>query len=90
MESEKFLAIIESNLIPMAPDYIPGIIKKQLKELNMSYTGMTPASAKTFIINVSDALTIFIGPERSRIAKKFMMKKLRECCSETEIESLYL
>lgn len=88
MNSEKFLASIELNLTPMAPEFIPGIIKKQLEILQMSYSHMDPVDARLFIINVSDALTIFIGPEGSRRARTFMMKKLRECCSESEKDEL--
>ena len=84
MNSEKFLASIESNLTPMAPEFIPGIIRKQMDHLGVSYKTMTPVRAKAFISNVADALTMFIGPEGSYNAKKFMMKKLRECCSEIE------
>lgn len=89
MNSEKFLAVVESNLTPMAPEFIPGIIKKQMDELGVSYRTMTPGSARLFIGNVADALTIFIGPERSRTAKTFMMRELRDCCSDTEKTSLY-
>jgi len=73
----------------MAPDFIPGIIKKQLDELQVSYRCMTPTSARAFISNVSESLTMFIGPERSKIAKQFMMRKLRECCTDDEITELY-
>ena len=89
MNSEKFLASIESNLTPMAPEFIPGIIRKQMDHLGISYSTMTPVRAKAFITNVADALTIFIGPEGSTNAKRFMMKKLRECCSEGEIGELF-
>ena len=89
MDSEKFLVSIESNLTPMAPEFIPGIIKKQMDQLGLSYRNMTPGAAQLFISNVADALIIFIGPERSRIAKKVMLRKLRECCSDTEVVSLH-
>ena len=89
MNSQKFLACVESNLTPMAPDFMPGIIKKQLDELEVSYRSMTPSSARAFISNVSESLSMFIGPERSKIAKRFMMSKLRECCSDDEVTELY-
>jgi len=88
MNSERFLASIELNLTPMAPDFIPGIIKKQMENLNVSYTTLTPVSARMFIYNVADALSMFIGPEGSRRARIFMLKKLRECCNETEMTAL--
>ncbi|UCH89047.1 MAG: hypothetical protein JSV49_12580 [Thermoplasmata archaeon] len=88
MNSEKFLASIELNLTPIAPEFMPGIIKKQMENLDISYKGMTPDNARLFITNVADALSIFIGPERSNNARKFMMKKLRECCSENEMDLL--
>jgi hypothetical protein len=73
----------------MAPEFIPGIIKKQMEILGLSsYKNMTPVRAKTFISNIADALTMFIGPEGSRRARLFMMSKLRECCTETEKASL--
>lgn len=89
MNSEKFLASVELNLTPMAPDFVPGVIKKQLDNLQLSYKAMSPAGAHMFITNVAEALIIFIGPERSRFAKQFMLKKLRECCTDTEKNELY-
>jgi hypothetical protein len=88
MNSEKFLAVVESNLTPMAPEFIPGLIKKQLDNLELSYKSMTPGSARTFITNVSEALEMFIGPSGSINARRFMMKKLRECCDDSEISML--
>jgi len=89
MNSKNFIYIIESNLTPLAPVVIPGIIKKQLELLNVTRENITPDKAKLFIDQVSRALELFIGPEGSMNAKKLMMKKLRECCTAEELENMY-
>ena len=89
MNSKNFLFSIESNLKPLAPIVIPGIIKKQLELLGATREDITPDKAKLFIDQVSKALELFIGPDGSLSAKKLMMKKLRECCTPEEIENMY-
>ena len=86
MNSEKFLVSIETNLTPLAPVVIPGIIKKQLEVLEVTRTNISPDKAKRFIDKVTEALALFIGPEGSKNAKKLMMQKLRESCTSEEIE----
>ena len=89
MRTEFFIRSIESNLTPLAPVVIPGIIKKQLEQLNATRQDMSPVQAKQFIDRVAEALVLFIGPDGSNSAKKLMMKKLRECCNDAEIEALF-
>lgn len=89
MRSEYFIHSIEMNLTPLAPVVIPGIIKKQLEQLNTTRYNISPNQAKKFIDRVTEALILFIGPDGSSSARKLMMKKLRECCTQEEIETLY-
>jgi hypothetical protein len=89
MNSEDFIFSIESNLTPLAPVVIPGIIKKQLELLGVTREDITPDKAKLFIDQVTCALELFIGPEGSSNARKLMMKKLRECCTQEEKENMY-
>jgi hypothetical protein len=89
MKSEYFIYSIESHLTPLAPVVIPGLFKKQLEQLEVTRNNLSPAKAKQFIDRVSEALALFIGPEGSNNAKKLMMKRLRECCSNDEIETLF-
>ena len=88
MRSEFFIRSIEANLTPLAPVVIPGLIKKQLEHVNATRIGMTPMQAKQFVDRVAEALVLFIGPDGSENAKKLMMKKLRECCNDAEIQAL--
>ena len=75
MRSEFFIRSIESNLTPLAPVVIPGLIKKQLEQLNVTRHGLSPRQAKEFVDRVAAALVLFIGPDGSNSAKKLMMKK---------------
>lgn len=90
MNSERFISSIESNLTHLAPSVIPGIIKKQLDVLEVNRKNINPTKARIFIEKVSEALALFIGPEGSNTAKKLMMQKLRECCSELEIQRILI
>lgn len=87
MNSEKFIHSISSNLTPLAPVVIPGIIKKQLEILEVTNGDITPVKAKIFIDKVTEALALFIGPEGSKNARKLMLKKLRENCTTEELEN---
>jgi hypothetical protein len=88
MNSERFINSIQSNLTPLAPVVIPGIIKKQLENLKVSRGNITPSQATHLINNVTQALALFIGPDGSKRARKLMMKKLRENCTNEELEAL--
>ena len=90
MDTKKFLYEIEMRLTSLAPDLIPGVLKKQFEILGVSNDAMTPTDAKKFIDNVASALHLIIGPEGSSNAKKLMMRKLRQSCSPDELECLMM
>lgn len=88
MDEKKFIREIEKHLKPLAPEMIPGLIKKQLENVTVAGRKMTPADAKKFIERVSEALILFVGPKGAESAKKRMLKTLRESCTEDEIMKL--
>lgn len=88
MDTKKFFYEVESRLSSMAPEVIPGVLKKQLECLDIPNGEMTPEQAKEFVEKVSEALVLFIGPDGSKNAKKLMMRKLRQSCSSEELETL--
>ena len=90
MDSKKFMFEVESRLTALSPDMVPGVLKKQYEKLNVESDSLTPTQAKKFIENVSEALSLVLGPEESNGAKKLMMRKLRQCCSTEELEAMMM
>lgn len=88
MDSKKFISEIERRLTSLAPEMVPGLIKKQLEKLGTDSDNLSPQKAKIFIENVTEALALFIGPDGSNNAKKLMQRKLRQSCSVDELEAL--
>lgn len=90
MDSSNFIAEVESRLTALAPEVIPGVIKKQLENLGASSEDLTPEKAIAFVDNVTKALEMFLGPDGSKNAKKLMMRKLRQSCSPEELDKLMM
>jgi hypothetical protein len=90
MDSKRFIDEVESRLTALSPDMVPGVLKKQLENLDAESDSLTPSQAKEFIQNVFDALNLVLGPEGSNGAKKLMMRKFRQCCTNEELEELMM
>jgi hypothetical protein len=90
MDTKKFLFEVEMRLTSLAPEMVPGVLKKQFEILGVTNDSMTPSDAKKYIDNVAEALHFLIGPEGSNNAKKLMMRKLRQSCSSDELECLMM
>jgi len=90
MDSKKFMFEIESRLTALSPEMVPGVLKRQYEKLNVETDSLTPNQAKQFIDNVTEALFLVLGPEGSSGAKKLMMRKLRQCCSNEELEAMIM
>jgi hypothetical protein len=88
MNSKQFINEIEIRLTSLAPEIIPGLLKKQQEALGIDSDEISPEKAKQFVENVSEALALFLGPDGSKSAKKLMMRKLRQSCSPEELEQM--
>ena len=76
MDSEGFIASVESNLVNLAP-IAKFIIKKQLNDLKLQRSSMTPEQAMIFIDKMTTALIMCLGNDGSQLARKMMLKQLR-------------
>ena len=76
MDSEGFITSIEDQLEKLAP-ITKFIIVKQLKDLGVSRSNLTPQKATTFIDRMTNALILCLGKDGSQFARKMMMKQLR-------------
>lgn len=81
MNGDAFISSVENHLFTLAP-ITKFIVSKQLKDLNMSRETLTPEQAKEFIDRMSGALVMCLGEEGAQLAKKVMIKKLREHAPE--------
>jgi len=88
MDSKRFMYEVESTLTALSPEMVPGVLKKQLERLEADPGILTPSQAKEFIRNVVEALDLILGPDTSNGAKKLMMRKFRQCCTDDELEAL--
>ena len=77
MNGEGFISSVENNLITLAP-ITKFIITKQLKDLQLDKGSMTPDDAMTFINRMTGALVMCLGTDGSKLARKIMIKQLRE------------
>ena len=78
MNGEGFISSIEQNLETLAP-ITKFIIIKQLKNLGVTQETITPEKALVFINNMTKALVLCLGEDGSQLARKMMLKQLREC-----------
>ena len=76
MDSEGFITSIEEQLIKLAP-ITKFIIVKQLKDIGVTRSNLTPQKATTFIDRMTNALTLCLGKDGSQLARRMMMKQLR-------------
>ncbi|UCH88575.1 MAG: hypothetical protein JSV49_10005 [Thermoplasmata archaeon] len=90
MDSEQFITELEARLTSLAPEMIPGLLKKQLENVDATKESLTPEKAKEFVDNVAKALELFIGPDGSKNARKLMLRKLRQSCSTDELEKIMM
>ncbi len=76
MDSEGFISTIESHLVTLAP-ITRFIIKKQLNDLSLNRSSLTPDQAMIFIDKMTQALILCLGNDGSQLARKMMLKELR-------------
>ena len=76
MDSEGFITSIEEQLVKLAP-ITKFIIVKQLKDIGVTRTDLTPDKATTFIDRMTNALILCLGKDGSQFARRMMMKQLR-------------
>ena len=81
MDSEGFVSSVESNLVNLAP-ITKFIIKKQLNDLKLQRSSLTPEQAMVFIDKMTTALTLCLGNDGSQLARKMMIKQLRSFAPE--------
>jgi hypothetical protein len=82
MDSIGFVKAVEEKLKPFAPVLISGIIKKQLSAVNSTRETLTPEKTEVFIIKVSDALEMFLGPKGKKKVKIMMLSEFRKYAPE--------
>ena len=82
MNSKAFVQSIQQKLDPIAPIVLPGIIIKQLQEVEATEENLTPEQAKQFIEKMKEALEMFLGPEGTDMVHRMMLKELRKYAPE--------
>ena len=81
MDGEGFITSIENNLVTLAP-ITKFIISKQLNDLQVNRESITPEQALEFIDRMTNALVMCLGKDGSQLARKMMMKELRNFAPE--------
>ncbi|UCE36673.1 MAG: hypothetical protein JSW00_14315 [Thermoplasmata archaeon] len=82
MNSKVFIQNVQERLDPIAPIVLPGIIRKQLAEVQATVDTLTPELAEEFIKRMELALRDFLGPDGARLVHQMMMKELRRCAPD--------
>ena len=77
MDSEGFISSIENHLVTLAP-ITKFMINKQLNDLKVGRNTLTPDQAMVFIEKLTKALILCLGTDGSKLARKMMIKQLRE------------
>ncbi|MCK5560274.1 MAG: hypothetical protein KAJ51_06755 [Thermoplasmata archaeon] len=77
MDSHSFITSIEEHLVTLAP-ITKFIIIKQLGDLKVTKDSLTPDKALIFINKMTSALVLCLGKDGSQLARKMMMKHLRQ------------
>lgn len=77
MDSYGFINSIEEHLVTLAP-ITKFIIIKQLGDLKVTKDSLTPDKALIFINKMTNALVLCLGQDGSQLARKMMMKQLRQ------------
>ena len=81
MDGEGFITSVENNLVTLAP-ITKFIISKQLNDLQVNRKSITPEQALEFINRMTNALVMCLGKDGSQLARKMMMKELRNYAPE--------
>jgi hypothetical protein len=82
MDSRAFLKSVQEKLDPIAPIVLPGIMRKQLREVGATVETLTPEVAEEFILKVEEAMRDFLGPDGARLVHQLMTKELRRFAPE--------
>ncbi len=86
LDSIGFISDIEKEFVPIAP-IVEFAINKQMQEVGASKEYMNPKQALEFIDNMADALEMFLGKDKARDSRKFMISTLRKHAPEHFEES---
>jgi len=76
IDSSAFINAVEEKLVMLAP-ITEFMIKKQLSDLGVTRETLTHTKAKKFIDRMTEALQLCLGPDGSKMARKMMLKELR-------------
>jgi hypothetical protein len=82
MDSKAFLKSCQEKLDPIAPIVLPGILRKQLREVGATVDTLTPELAEEFILKVEEALRDFLGPDGARLVHQLMTRELRKAAPD--------
>jgi len=81
MDGNGFINSVENSLVNLAP-ITKFIINKQMKDLDVTKDTITPDKAMIFINKMTTALVMCLGKDGSQLARKMMIKQLRQYAPE--------
>lgn len=81
MDGNGFINSVENSLVNLAP-ITKFIINKQMKDLDITKENITPDKAMIFITKMTNALVMCLGKDGSQLARKMMIKQLRQYAPE--------
>ena len=81
MDGNGFINSVENSLVTLAP-ITKFIINKQMKDLDITKDTITPDKAIIFINKMTNALVMCLGKDGSQLARKMMIKQLRQYAPE--------